>query len=191
MTERPWLLFTPQIPASPSSARVMVWRRLQSAGAVSLQNGVWILPRSPEHERLICDLFAEIERLGGTGFILTAEAAAPTFHERIIARFQAERAQEYAEFGERCQEFLHEIEKETQAQKFTFAELEENEHDLLKLTSWLRKIQSRDFFREAHSEEAMHLLERCRSALDVFTASVYAKAGLELEQAHRSPEEET
>jgi len=190
MTEREWLLFTPQIPAFPSSVRVMVWRRLQNAGAVSLQNGVWILPRSPEHERLIGDLFAEVERQGGSGFVLTADAADPTFHARILARFHAEREQEYAEFAERCGEFLQEIEKETQAQKFTFAELEENEHDLLKLTSWLRKIQSRDFFRASRSDEAVHALDRCRSTLDAFTTTVYAKAGIELEHAQRSPEEE-
>ena len=130
---------------TPSSVRVVIWRRLQNAGAVSLQNGVWILPRSPERERLIGDFSAEVERQGGSEFILTADAADPTFHARVVARFQAERAQEYAEFIERCEAFLHEIEQETQAQKFTFAELEENEHDLLKLTSWLRKIQGRDF----------------------------------------------
>jgi hypothetical protein len=190
MTEREWLLFTPQIPAFPSSVRVMVWRRLQHAGAVSLQNGVWILPRSPEHERFMCDLFAEVERQGGSGFILTSDAADSTFHARIVTRFQAEREQEYAEFTERCGEFLQEIEKETQAQKFTFAELEENEHDLLKLTSWLRKIQRRDFFRGARSEEASHALARCRSALEAFTATVYTQAGLEPGHAQGSPQEE-
>ncbi len=192
MTEREWLLFTPQIPAFPSSMRVMVWRRLQGAGAVSLQNGVWILPRSLELEYLIRDLFAEVERQGGSGFILKADAFDPTFHTRIVARFQAEREQEYAEFGERCEGFLQEIEKETQAQKFTFAELEENEHDLLKLTSWLRKIQSRDFFRGPRSEGAVHALARCRSALDTFTATVYMKVGLEsTDEHHASLEEET
>ena len=190
MTEREWLLFTPQIPAFPSSVRVMVWRRLQHAGAVSLQNGVWILPRSPEHERLIGDLFAEVERQGGSGFILTADAADPTFHARIVAHFHAEREQEYAEFAERCREFRHEIEKETQAQKFTFAELEENEHDLVRLTSWLRKIQGRDFFHGARSEEAVHTLARCRSALEDFTATVYTRAGLEPGHAQGSPQEE-
>lgn len=29
-----WLLFTSQLPASPSRLRVMVWRRMKAAGAV-------------------------------------------------------------------------------------------------------------------------------------------------------------
>ena len=80
-------------------------------------------------------------------------------------RFQSERAKEYLEFGERCQEFLHEIEKETLAQKFTFAELEENEQDLLKLTRWLRKIQQRDFFPETSHHAANEAMTRCREAM--------------------------
>ncbi len=39
-----WLLFCPQLPATPSSPRVMVWRRMRSAGSVGLDNGLWILP---------------------------------------------------------------------------------------------------------------------------------------------------
>lgn len=178
MTGCEWLLFTPQTPVTPSSLRVTVWRRMQSAGAVSLQNGVWLLPRTSEHEGFIRELLAEIERQGGTGFLFTAHAFEPAFQERIVARFHAERDQEYAEFCERCQEFLHEIEKETQAQKFTFAELEENEHDLLKLTSWFRKIQSRDFFHGTRADEAEAILVQCRHALQTFTSAVYSEVGL-------------
>ncbi|GHP00560.1 hypothetical protein KSF_106070 [Reticulibacter mediterranei] len=60
----------------------------------------------------------------------------------------------------------------------TFAELEENEQDLLKLTRWLRKIQYRDFFPSHASTLAQEHLAQCRQALATFTAAVYEQEGL-------------
>jgi hypothetical protein len=173
-----WLVFLPQTPATPSSLRVLVWRRLQQAGAVNVQSGAWFLPQKKEHLQLLQQLLAQIEQQGGSGFVLEAATLDEAMQERLIARFQFERTQDYQEFTERCQRFLQELEKETHAHKFTFAELEENEHDLLKLTRWLRKIQQRDFFPGSSSQEAQTLLAGCRRALHTFTAAVYEQEGL-------------
>lgn len=177
MSEK-WLLFLPQTPAHPSSLRVLVWRRLQQAGAINLQSGAWILPFTTEQEQTLQKLLAEVEQQGGGGFLLEATASTETLHTQLIERFQHERAQEYQEFGEQGQAFVEEIEKETRARKFTFAELEENEQELLKLTRWLRKIQRRDFFPGPASQEAVTVLARCQQALRTFTNTVYAQAGL-------------
>jgi hypothetical protein len=174
-----WLFFLPQTPASPSSLRVLVWRRLQQAGAINVGAGAWVLPHTREHEQTFEKLLKEIEQQGGSAYSLEATASEKT-ETRLIERFQSERAQDYQEFGERCQEFLQEIEKETGVRKFTFAELEENEQDLLKLTRWLRKIQQRDFFRNEASQEATEQIARCRVALHAFTTAVYEQAGLPL-----------
>ncbi|GHO47503.1 Chromate resistance protein ChrB [Ktedonospora formicarum] len=173
-----WLVFLPQTPATPSSLRVSVWRRLQQTGAVNLQGGAWVLPYATTYDQILQRLLTEIEHQGGSGWLLEARAPSEGMHQRLIARFQQERAKDYQEFRERCQEFLHELEKETQARKFTFAELEENEQDLLKLTRWLRKIQRRDFFEGTASQAAREILARCRSALHTFTTVVYEQEGL-------------
>lgn len=173
-----WLIFFPQTPATPSSLRVLVWRRLQQAGAVNLQSGAWILPKIAEQEQVLATLLTELEQQGGSGFFLEAKAPSDAIQAILIERFQQERAKEYQEFGDRCQEFLAEIEKETRAHKFTFAELEENEQDLLKLIRWLRKIQSRDFFPSAASREAATHLAACRQTLERFTTRVYEQEGL-------------
>jgi uncharacterized protein with PIN domain len=178
MTDNTWLVFLPQTPATPSSLRVLVWRRLQQAGAINLQGGAWMLLHTPEQEQVLLTLLAEMERQGGSGFFLEAKAPNEVIQARLIERFQGERAKEYQEFGERCQEFLAEVEKETHAHKFTFAELEENEQDLLKLTRWLRKIQQRDFFPSSSSQEAQERLAHCRQALQTFTITVYEQEGL-------------
>jgi hypothetical protein len=74
--------------------------------------------------------------------------------ETIIQRFQADRAREYEEFTERCTALLEEIGKETRAEKYTFAEMEESEQDLDKLARWLAKIQARDFFPDERRQQA-------------------------------------
>jgi hypothetical protein len=184
MSERQWLLFTPQTPAVPSSLRVTVWRRLQSAGAVSVQQGVWMLPFAPEHEQSLRELLKDLQAHGGNGLLFVATTCDAEAETQIVTRFQEERAKDYAEFAGRCQDFFQEIEKETAAENFSFAELEEIEEDLAKLTSWFRKIQGRDFFPGTRSEETTALLVRCRHLLDTFTHAVYAAAGLETRAIH-------
>jgi hypothetical protein len=112
------------------------------------------------------------------GFFLEAKAPNEVIQAGLIERFQGERAKEYQEFGERCQEFRQEVAKESHAHKFTFAELEENEQDLLKLTRWLHKIQQGDFFPSSGSLEAQERLAQCRQALQTFTTSVYEQEGI-------------
>ncbi|HEY4383685.1 MAG TPA: Chromate resistance protein ChrB [Ktedonobacteraceae bacterium] len=178
MTENKWLLFFPHTPATPSSLRVLVWRRLQQAGAINLQAGAWMLPHASPQEQVLKTLLAELEQQGGSGFFLEAVAPSALVHADLLARFQEERKKEYQEFDERSQEFLQEIEKETAAHKFTFAELEENEHDLLRLMRWLRKIHQRDFFPGPASQAAQERLAHCRQVLQAFTATVYEQEGL-------------
>ncbi len=184
MSERQWFLFTPQTPTAPSSLRVTVWRRLQSAGAVSVQQGVWMLPFAPEHEQTLRELLKDLQTHGGNGLLFVATPCDAEAETQIVTRFQEERAKDYTEFASRCQDFFQEIEKETAAENFSFAELEEIEEDLAKLTSWFRKIQARDFFPGTRSEETTALLVRCRHLLDTFTHAVYATAGLEASAAH-------
>ena len=50
MANTEWLLLLTQLPTTPSSLRVNVWRRLKNKGAISYQNGTWILPNSEENE---------------------------------------------------------------------------------------------------------------------------------------------
>ncbi len=179
MPELQWLLFMAQLPASPSSPRVQVWRRMRAEGAVGLQNGVWILPSSAKHASFMEELLAYVEKHEGSGQIFEVKALNQAVQTDLIEKFKADRGQEYAEFSERCQAFLAEIDKETSQKKFTFAELEENERDLEKLDQWLLKIQERDFFKGSMAENAVSELEQCRQALHLFTQLVYVQEGIE------------
>ncbi len=170
-----WLLFTSQFPASPSSLRVMVWRRMKAAGAVSLQNGVWVLPRTKEQERVVQELLGHLEQQGAEGQSFTATALTESVERDLLKRFRDQRDEEYAELIERCEGLLEELAKETKKKKFKFAELEENEDELRKLEGWLGRIKARDHIGGERATEAARMLEACRKALAAFADSVYAQ----------------
>lgn len=176
--ERNWLLFLAQLPAAPSSARVALWRRLRAAGAASALNGAWVLPQAEGHAELFAQLADTVRKQNGSATVFLVQSMSPTEQETLITRFQTDRAREYDEFAERSGAFLDEIEKETRLRKFTFAEFEEIEDDLNKLSAWFVKIKTRDFFPNARIKEAAKLFETCGTALAAFAEQVYAQAGV-------------
>lgn len=168
-----WLLFLSQLPANPSSLRVSIWRKLRAAGALGLQNGVWMLPNQPEQVKFLEDLLDTVIKQGASGQIFSISPLNSDIERDILMRFQADRGEEYAEFLEQSQEFLAEIERETKAQKFTFAEFEESEQDLQRLTSWLEKIRNRDFFAGEKAKQAAAVMDQCRTAFEIFSNEVF------------------
>jgi hypothetical protein len=174
-----WLVFIPQLPSSPSSLRVLVWRRMRTAGATALQQGVWVLPQTPEHEQFLRDVLGEAKQQGGNGILMVATPLDADQTAEVVQRFRADRDQEYGEFGGQCCEFLAEIAKETTADNLTFAALEENEHDLQKLHTWLEKISARDFFSALQAPAAAEALAACERALHGFAEAIYAREGLQ------------
>lgn len=172
-----WLMFLAQLPASPSSARVTLWRRLRSAGATGFMTGAWVLPARDEHGALFRHLAETVRGQGGLAAVFSAQAI-DGGDEPVIERFRVDRAREYAEFEERGQALLDEIEMERRREKFTFAELEEIEDELQKLTAWLAKIEARDFFPDDRREAARGMLAACEAAQAGFAECVYAREGL-------------
>ena len=173
-----WLLLLIQLPSTPSSVRVALWRRLRAAGATTMVNSAWLLPDTVSHAELFEQLRQNIIRQRGTGFVLNVPSLPPEATETVVQLFRADRAREYDEFAERCAALLDEMGKEGEAGKYTFAELEESEQDLEKLARWLAKIQARDFFPGKRGQEASDRLVRCQAAVEAFTQSVYAAEGV-------------
>lgn len=168
-----WLLFCPQFPATPSSPRVTVWRQMHSAGAVGLDNGLWLLPNTETAINVVEKMKEYVAGQGGTSRIFYSVEYDKETEEGILERFRQDRAEEYAEFKEQCADFLAEIEKEIKRRNFSFAEFEENEQDLEKLESWLRKLKDRDWLGGKHASEADGWIEECREKFQAFTAEVY------------------
>jgi hypothetical protein len=169
-----WVVLVYRVPSEPSRLRAQVWRRLRQLGALYLQNAVVALPADPAAERSLLRLQEEITtEMGGSAQVFRAVALAG--QEQVIASMNAARDEEYAEIVDRCRDFLTEIERETAATHFTYAELEENEEDLNKLRSWFEKVRGRDRFDAGGAGEAEQRLAECATVLEEFAARVYAR----------------
>src|ERR1035438_9174424 len=146
-TDEGWLLLVYRVPSEPSRLRAAVWRRLKSLGAIYLPNSAAAL--------LSCSVLAS--------------------EPDVRAAFQAARDDEYEEIVDKCEDFLGQVKKEYAADHFTYAELEENEVDLVKLRNWFARVRQRDVFGAAGRPAAEKALETCQQALDDYAARVYAE----------------
>src|SRR5690242_3108967 len=144
MTASPWLLLAYKVPAEPAAKRVALWRRLKGMGAVYLQNGMCLLPKTDNHARRLKMLENDIAEMGGEAILLEAVALDRVQEEKVVSRFKADRDDAYREFIDKCDDFEAEIATETAAQHFTYNELEENDVELKKLQGWLEKIKKPD-----------------------------------------------
>jgi hypothetical protein len=168
-----WLLLIYRVPPEPTRLRSTVWRRIKSLGAIYLQNSVAALPASPANERSLRKLRREIVDMSGTAILLAAAALAG--EAEVRGAFETARNEEYAEIIDKCEDFLRQVQKEYDENHFTYAELEENEEDLVKLKNWFAKIVDRDVFRADRRPATERALETCEQSLEAYAARVYAE----------------
>ncbi|ANI16277.1 MULTISPECIES: Chromate resistance protein ChrB [Pseudomonas] len=173
MTNQNWLLLTYKVPSEPAKKRIALWRKLKGMGAVYLQNGVCLLPKTDEHVRQLKMLEHDIEAMAGDSVILETVALDRLQEDKVVARFKADRDEEYRELLDKCDDFEAEIAKETAACHFTYAELEENDVDLKKLQNWLEKIRKLDFYGAPLLVESEQRLQHCETLLDTYAQRVF------------------
>ncbi len=168
-----WLLLIYRVPPEPTRLRSTVWRRIKSLGAIYLQNSVAALPASVANERALRKLRREILDMNGTALLLSAGVLAG--EGEVRGKFQAARNDEYEEIVDKCEDFLAQVQKEYEANHFTYAELEENEVDLVKLKNWFAKVVDRDAFGADGRAAAERFIETCEQSLEAYAARVFAE----------------
>ena len=168
-----WLLLVYRVPPEPTRLRAAVWRRLKSLGAIYLQNSAAALPAGAEAEQAMRKLRGDILEMSGTAVLLSCSVIAG--EQQIMSAFQAARNDEYEEIVDKCDDFQAQLRKEYQAEHFTYAELEENEVDLVKLRNWIAKVVARDVFGASGRAAADEAIAGCERALDEYAARVYAE----------------
>jgi hypothetical protein len=168
-----WLLLVYRVPSEPSRLRAAVWRRLKSLGAIYLQSSAAALPASVAAERALRKLRSEILDMSGSAVLLSCGVLAG--EADVLAAFQAARDDEYEEIVDKCNDFLAGLRKEYDADHFSYAELEENEVDFVKLRSWLERVRDRDVFGADGLQAAVTSLAECEEQLEAFATRVYAE----------------
>lgn len=166
-----WLVLIYRIPSEPTRLRSTVWRRLRGLGAIYLQNSAAALPASTSAERAMRRLRHEIIEMSGAAVLLSCSVLLG--EQDVRAAFEAARDDEYEEIVDKCQDFLAGIEKEFTASHFSFAELEENEVDHVKLVNWLAKVEDRDAFGSPGRAAAIQAVAKCAEELERYAARVY------------------
>jgi len=139
-----WLVLIYRVPSEPTRLRSTVWRRIKSLGAIYLQNSCAALPATGNAERSLRKLRREILDMSGTAVLMSCDVLAG--EQEVRTAFQAARNDEYEEIVDKCEDFLQQVKKEYTANHFTYAELEENEVDLVKLRNWFARVRDRDVF---------------------------------------------
>lgn len=170
---------TYKVPPEPAAKRIALWRRLKGMGAVYLQNGVCLLPQTDEHMRQLKMLENDVTEMGGETVLLVTTSLDKNQQDKVVARFKADRDDQYREFLGKCDAFEAEIAKEIAKQKYTYAELEEEDNDLKKLHNWLVKINNLDFYKATLSASASGRMKHCEAVLADYAQRVFdANQGL-------------
>jgi hypothetical protein len=97
---RRWWVLAFQLPAQPAYARVKIWRRLQSVGAASFKNALYLMPATEEALEDFEWTLREVRDAGGEGLILEARAVQGFTDEEIIAIFDSAREDQYLALAE-------------------------------------------------------------------------------------------
>ena len=173
-----WLLIY-KVPKEPSTARVTIWRRTRQLGALYLQQSACFLPNRQGHQQALEAIATEVRTFGGEAHVLHVSTEGEE-SERLIQRLREERSTEYAELHEQM-ELLHaELRKETQAEKFTFAELEDMESALERLRDWLTRVEARDIGGSENYREAARALAEVTDEVGTFAQRVYQREAVAL-----------
>lgn len=174
-----WRLIVYRLPAEPSRHRVAVWRHLRKLGAVSLQQATWAVPRGAPFDQGLDRTLEIVDGAGGSAMVF--DVSPDDSSSRLLQiQFTADREAEFVEFLAECAKFDVEIDHEIEIQKFTLAELDEEEHNFDRLRRWYRDLRKRALYGAPSADAAGERLRECSVHLEVFAAQVYsAREGLE------------
>ena len=99
-----------------------------------------------------------IADVGGQVTVLRTAAGPGSDEDRLVDAWNDARNAEYRELAGECAKFLGEIDHEFAIEKFTHAELDEEEAELDKLKRWHERIRGRDVHAAAGADPAARAL---------------------------------
>jgi hypothetical protein len=91
--------------------------------------------------------------------------------------YETAREEEWREFLADCDRYLAELDREHAQQKYTLAELEEEEQSRDRLRRWYRDLRNRDLLGTTLTIQGDERLKECASRFDEYAEAVYAGLG--------------
>jgi hypothetical protein len=167
-----WKIAIYHLPSEPTRHRVGVWREFVKSGALSLQNEAWAVPVGPGTDELIERIRDLVTRAEGQLLLFDSEPDERSAVE-LERLYTKEIESAWIEFIDECGKFEREIEREFEKQKFTLAELDEEEQNLEHLRRWHRDLRFRDHFGAASADWADSRLEDSIAELERLASAVF------------------
>ena len=146
---------------------------------MQLGHGSWALPAAPAFDGFVDKMVALVGEHEGEVLALAATAIVESTAERMRHQYDDARRAEWTEFVAECGKCLAELDEEIRNEKFTLAELDEEEQNVDRLRRWHRELSSRDVFGSVDVEAIQTELDACTAALERFTGLVYQAVGLD------------
>jgi hypothetical protein len=115
---------------------------------------------------------ALVERGGGRPLlfdVVASEASAAVLEEL----FTSEREAEWVEFVSECDKAEAELHREVEKEKFTLAELDEEEQNVDRLRRWYRELRAKDLFGAPSGGTGEMRLKECSELLEDFAERVF------------------
>ena len=170
-----WLLLSYKLPSNNSSARVAVWREVRRSGALYVQRSVVAFPDDDAFRRAVERFRLVVAEAGGEMLALRAEPLGDADAAKLTMAWSEARSDEYSELQAECGKFLIEIEHEFTIDKFTLAELDEEEAELDKLQRWHERIAARDIHDAPGADAAQEALAQAQQALERYSTAVFER----------------
>ena len=158
---RSWLLLIHQLPPEPAYLRVKVWRQLQSLGAVSLKNSVYVLPSRDDTREDFQWLLRTIVSEGGEATLVEARIVDGFTDQELEAMFQAARDADYQVIADEARAIAASLDKPKRGKD----PIPEAQTSVRRLRKRLAATFALDFFSASGRESADGLVSALEARL--------------------------
>ncbi|MNR82211.1 Chromate resistance exported protein [compost metagenome] len=144
-----WTLLILTLPTENATARMRAWRALKNSGAAVLRDGVYLLPEHGAGKTSLPDIAEDIEKNGGTTYLLKTQAAPETFASLF------DRSTEFAELAEAIAQSRAQLNEDSAAETIKSAR---------KLRKTYEQLSAIDFFASEAQKQTGAALQELESA---------------------------
>ncbi len=161
-----WIALNYSLPINPSKNRVYVWRKLKEIGAMNINHGVAVLPKTSAKVSSLVLLCEKIKELEGEAAIIEMNFVNQKDEAAMVRRFEQQSEQEYNELLEGCDHLLTRVQMKHGKMDADTSE------EIKRIVRQYRRVKSRSHFggqAETELEKRIdRIFDRCVSDASEF-----------------------